>query len=251
MDWSALLTALATSVAAGAAVVVIFVSRNQVAIAQKQVTVAQQQMQISQQQASLALETLHDLHRPMVCPSGTLPRTGGDLDWNLKEYGVTFQNVGSGIALNVCAVMMPPKPTTPQYILSPRYTVWRLPHLLPNAPEHQLNMGLGVLSINGDATIDQENQRALYAPSKPSDLDLRVGRGYNIIARLTLTYQDIFGFKHAGIFDYIDLYGWQHVASLAKIQVDLEDLQHQRDTEERRQQESLSRQTLKQITGMQ
>ena len=245
MDWvtfAIVVTALATLVTAGTAVGVIIISRSQVAISQRQV-------EASQEQARLASETLRDLHRPIICPSGTLPGTEGNLDWNRAEYEVLLQNVDSGIALNICGVMLPPKSAIPQYMLEPRYTLWRLPNLPTNTPSQPFKLLKGVVTISGNSTIDKENQRSLFAPSKPSDLDLRVGTAYNIIARLTLTYQDIFGFKHAGIFDYIDLYGWQHVASIPNISVELEDLQHQREAEQQRQQQVLSRLTLKRITG--
>lgn len=54
-----------------------------------------------------------------------------------------------------------------------------------------------------------------------------MGGKYNVLARLTLTYQDIFRRKHAATFDYIDLYGWQCVALLSDIAKDLEDVNSQ------------------------
>ncbi|MCL4508490.1 MAG: hypothetical protein M1296_03060 [Chloroflexi bacterium] len=62
------------------------------------------------------------------------------------------------------------------------------------------------------------------APEQPTPQERMLGGYYNSIARLTLTYQDIFMRKHAGVFDYIDHYGWQCVALLADIPKDLEDL---------------------------
>jgi hypothetical protein len=77
MDWTTfvtVVTAIATLVTAGTAVGVIFIYRKQVAIGQKQV-------EASQEQAHIASETLRDLHRPLICPSGTLTHTEGNLDW--------------------------------------------------------------------------------------------------------------------------------------------------------------------------
>lgn len=247
MDWTAvvtIVTAVATLVTAGAAVLVIFIYRKQVAIGQEQV-------QVSQKQANLALEALYDSHRPLICPSGTLPITEGNLDWNLKEYEVALQNVGSGIALNVCGVMMSPRPTIPPHMLEPRYTLWREPRILSNAPEKPYKMRLGVVTISGEAEIGKEKKYTLFAPQKPTDLQLRLDMAYNIIARLSLTYQDIFGWKHASIYDYIDLYGWQHVASIPKIAIDLEDLERQRAVEGQRYQQEQALQMRKRLDGKQ
>jgi hypothetical protein len=45
------------------------------------------------------------------------------------------------------------------------------------------------------------------------------------VARLTLTYQDVFRRTHAAVYDYIDLYGWQCTALLPGIAKDLEDVE--------------------------
>lgn len=57
-----------------------------------------------------------------------------------------------------------------------------------------------------------------------------LGGQYNVLARLTLTYQDIYLRKHAAVFDYIDLYAWQCVALLTDTETDLETI----DSEVRR-----------------
>ena len=47
---------------------------------------------------------------------------------------------------------------------------------------------------------------------------------YNIVGRLTLTYSDVFGRRHAAIFDYIDIHGWQLAEFAADLEENLEDL---------------------------
>lgn len=75
--------------------------------------------------------------------------------------------------------------------------------------------------MTGDATI---GGYPLYAPAKPTREEQMLGGHYNIVARLTLTYQDIFERKHAAVFDYIDLYGWRCIALLVDIPRDLDAL---------------------------
>jgi len=56
---------------------------------------------------------------------------------------------------------------------------------------------------------------------------------YNTLARLTLTYEDIFRHKQAALFDYIDLYGWQCIALIPDIPTSLEDLDRKEDRNSR------------------
>jgi hypothetical protein len=50
---------------------------------------------------------------------------------------------------------------------------------------------------------------------------------YNIIARLTVTYEDVFKRKHAAVFDYIDVLGWYCVGLFEGTDPDLEGLNDQ------------------------
>ena len=72
----------------------------------------------------------------------------------------------------------------------------------------------------GEATI---GGYTLYAPLVPSAAE-RWQKGSPIaVARLTITYHDIFGHKHATIFDYMAWRQWRYVAFLRNIREDLED----------------------------
>lgn len=53
-----------------------------------------------------------------------------------------------------------------------------------------------------------------------------------VTARLTLTYQDVEGRKHAAIFDYVQDHGWKQVKYLSNISKTLDELnaQHTHDT---------------------
>ena len=75
--------------------------------------------------------------------------------------------------------------------------------------------------MNGDAMIGPHK---LFAPRRSTRGESIRGGHYNTLARLTLTYEDIFSHKHAAVFDYIDLYKWQCVALISDISTSLEDL---------------------------
>jgi hypothetical protein len=80
---------------------------------------------------------------------------------------------------------------------------------------------LGGTLIPGDAQLAGHE---LYAPPKPSQYELMVMGQYNIVARLTITWEDVFKRKHAGIYDYIDVFGWYCVGLFEDTERDLEDL---------------------------
>jgi hypothetical protein len=171
--------------------------------------------------ADASRDELFDAHRPVIFPSGKLPLTYRyQLDWDRHTYEVTLQNAGAGVALTICGVLFPPKPSQPSSTLPRRYTLWREAPLLPAAPGRAIQMEMGRTIVNGDVTIDTYT---LYAPERPTHQD-SMSNCYNVVARLTLTYQDIFRRKHASVFDYIDLYGWQCVALLTDVSKDLEEL---------------------------
>jgi hypothetical protein len=66
-------------------------------------------------------------------------------------------------------------------------------------------------------------QYSLCPPSlnqRPDSIDGK----YANVARLTLTYTDVFGRKHASIYDHTDWHRWKFVVHLEDIRNDLEDI---------------------------
>ena len=183
---------------------------------------AQRQAEQAEKQVAAIEQERLDRQRPIVYPLGQLPLTEDNhVDWaKLEGCDLRLENVGAGVALILCGVLFAPEPDTPPRILPDRFTVWREPPLLPGA-SRPIKLAIGKTIMNGDAKI---SEYPLFAPKKPTYHELTMGGRYNVLARLTLTYQDIFKRKHAAVFDYIDLYAWQCVVFLADIPSDLEDV---------------------------
>jgi hypothetical protein len=114
-------------------------------------------------------------------------------------------------------VLFPPEGQSTPGQLPPRYTLWREPSLRPGM-SRRVKLETGATVMNGDAMIGGYQ---LFAPRKPSLGEMHGGR-YNVLARLTLTYQDIYARRHAAIFDYVDLYGWQCIGVPTEVSQDLE-----------------------------
>jgi len=216
---SGAIQAISTIVLVGVTFVLFLVTWTYAKAAKQQAEHAERLVEETQQQR-------FDQHRPVLHPSGTPPLTeSGDVDWQ-PHCELRLQNVGSGVALIVCGVLFPPEPKQPGSWLPERYTIWRESSFLPGFEGQSVKLVKGITKMNGDATIGGGYQ--LFAPRKPTR-QLPMGGQYNILARLTLTYKDIFMHKHGAVFDYIDPYGWQCVDLLSNIPKDLEDIDQEAD----------------------
>jgi hypothetical protein len=185
---------------------------------------AQRQAEESGRQVAETKEQRFDQHRPALHPVGNLALTESRLvNWYEASLDLPIQNVGTGVALVVCGILFPPEGAGRPGLLPQRYSAWRESAVLPGQGVRSIRFLQGVTKTNGDETIG--NYR-LSAPEAPTHEKLMFGLQYNILARLTLTYQDIFMRKHAAMFDYIDIYGWQCVALLPDIPRDLDEIEH-------------------------
>lgn len=177
-------------------------------------------------------QTQYNSSRPLLVPEGA-PKFQGDkpqwLDWNVNEQVLAVRNVGSGVALNVASVLYGCESYVVDWATNKRseseksihWTCWlgvpiasdetkEATHKKGNGNFYEKNMHIGQHSFN--------------APPEP-----RVVPHQNqpfIIARITITYLDIFKRKHASIFDYVQhTGGWQLVEFLEEIKEDLSDLE--------------------------
>lgn len=224
MEVIAWLSLLVASVATGAAVWLAFVG-------QRQVKMGQQQLAVSQEQVRQSLEALYDNRRPILVPTSPLPLLENGnrkhFDFQQASCPLTVRNVGSGIALNVRAVIHPPKPDgSPSYLTS-RQTLWLgIPVDAGESVETETRVGMTVVS--GDATIEGESTPStLYAPPEPSMREMMLLDTAYIVGRLTMTYHDVYGRKHASVFDFTDLGLWECVRVVRDIPKDIEDLDHE------------------------
>lgn len=182
---------------------------------------AKRQAHQAERQVAETREQRFDEFLPVLHPFGNIPIDVDGVDWNKPEMNIQLRNVGRGVALIVCGVLFPPKPETPSKDVIRRYTIWRETPFLPEAHSRIVTLKQGKTIMGGDITI---GKYTLFAQKKPSRQEMMVASKYNIVARLTLTYQDIFRRKHAAVFDYIESYGWQCIGLLSNIAKDFEDI---------------------------
>ena len=187
---------------------------------------------VTHRYADVVKQQRFDLSRPVIHPSGAPPLTeSGDIDWNKSRCELQLRNIGNGIALIVCGVIFPPEPKDQVGILPARYTLWREPTIPMEPDDRAYKFQQGVTKIPGEAKI---GPHTLFAPSRstprrPTRAESMLHGRYNTLARLTLTYEDIFRHKHAALFDYIDLYGWQSIGLISDISTSLEELDRKTD----------------------
>ncbi len=96
-----------------------------------------------------------------------------------------------------------------------RFVVWNYPALTPGATGDEITLRPGS-NISSDTIIKG------YILSVPDDVN-HVG----VIARFTLTYYDVFGRKHASIYDYHSQIGWISRGHFSDIEYDIYELDRQ------------------------
>lgn len=216
---------------------------------------AQEQVKVSQAQNQQTLESERDAQLPVLMPIAQLmaigfvrnETTGLETPWNKPGYDpnqskvpVKIKNVGPGIALNIWGIVFGPEPTDEtQRVMeqhhSHRYGLPLEPvtaessSTSPTAPRNTVETvwSAGGVAVWGNAEItDGTKHYTLYAPRKPSLADTMRGNAEKV-ARLTLTYSDIFGRKHAAIYDLTAQMVWENVAYVRNIQHDLDEMQQE------------------------
>ncbi len=168
------------------------------------------------------IEAQYNASRPLLVPVAPDLTEQYDVDvpitfdWNNDTSFVTIQNVGVGIAINIWIAMLPPALATESIT---QYAS-RL-----GSP---LAAGSGPVKVylNQGATQFQESDHVQgYTLSVPPERAAGLAeRADHFLARLSITYQDIFGRKHASLFDLSDRGIWVNVAFLTPIERDLGDL---------------------------
>ncbi len=165
------------------------------------------------------LEAQFNASRPLLVPISTDP--GGQfeteepvaIDWDVAQMFVTIQNVGTGIAANIWITLLPPAPMSDgnsQYVSrlgSPVAT---------GGDPFKIYLQQGTGSFDED---DRINEHSLCVP--PGQAAGSTDRRDHFIARMCITYQDIFSRKHASIFDMSDRGIWVNVAFLTNVERDL------------------------------
>jgi hypothetical protein len=137
------------------------------------------------------------------------------LKWEEPIQDITLSNMGVGIALNVASVLFGCKSYNSDTgrITAPFDGYWALWLNVPIPPSDKVRCAY--ISRNG--LFREENRQvagySFFAPPEPEFADLTNGASLHITARISITYQDIFGRKYASIYDYVNNIGWQFVKS--------------------------------------
>jgi hypothetical protein len=189
---------------------------------------------ITLQQFRLSREARYDSYRPLLYPSEkpALARsTTGETVLGLPAAGegLVIYNAGSGVATNVRGAIYGPKPAEPMRVL-PDLQYLRLETPLPDKSSAPVVSAPGGWILPGDTSVvgRGNNKPTLYAPPRPTLGSQMYKSAPNIVWRLTLTYHDIFGRKHASVFDLTDQFVWRCVGFFPNIPKDIEELDRER-----------------------
>lgn len=141
--------------------------------------------------------------RPVLHPRQALILEQGatEVDWDtMREISIKVVNAGPGVAMNVCGVFMD-HCHNPQ-ITDRRFSYMRRDILLATE-ERIIKFERGGTLVNGEDEIGgikvgpSERETSFQNPSP------------FVIGRLTITYSDIFGRKHATSIDYTKMERWE------------------------------------------
>jgi len=169
----------------------------------------------SQDALGLAREQIEQSKQPILIPLSALPLTAliGQLDYTHSELPLELKNVGTGVALNIWGVLVPPK-SIPQK----PYSFSSQAHLLQDK-EFKALFHIGQFDY-----FTEKDKIGVYDLKPSSELtQVAMTNILKYATRLTLTYIDVFGVKHATVYDYTHGNEWKVVAH-SRVQHDLEDM---------------------------
>ena len=211
-----IVTVVAIAITAAATVAIAIFAIPTIQAYRKQVEIGQEQVRVSQEQ-------LFNQFRPVLHPVGDLGplvnMVNGKsfIQWgNQNQVIEGLRNMGGGPAFNIYGILFgPPYITTPPTPPRERYVVWNYPALSPGQEGDKITLQQ-FTNIKSDTTI---GGYPLYVPNDADHIA--------IIARFTLTYHDVFGRKHASIYDYHAQYGWRSRGHFPNIEYDIRELDRQ------------------------
>jgi hypothetical protein len=168
-------------------------------------------IKVTGQQVQQTLEARYDQYRPLLVPDGKsfelIIGQSNDLEGRGYvfvelsgcQYGIYLHNIGSGPALGVWGVIYRPPPVSGD---RPNHHFFKYGTPILAGQTEESASAEGTVILSGDVTIDKEGKHTLYAPPLPSLGEVLTGSAPTTLARLTITYKDIFNRKHASIFDF-------------------------------------------------
>ena len=177
------------------------------------------------------LEAQYAACRPLLVPVAEFPGNPGigpfldEVNWNVDSKSIWLRNVGTGIATNIWGVLMQPETMPPPNIQYAGFV---------GSPISPTDHSLEVLFLRGRTKLTCEDTIDEHTLCVPKDLSPKQdfeqnARGDKYLARLTLTYHDIFGRKHASIFDFTKRGVWVNRAFVPNIKHDLGEMDEAKD----------------------
>jgi len=209
------LSAVANAIAA---IVIIRLTSKTIKTYNGQLKAAHEQINVTQAQ------TFNQI-RPILLPPASIDNIfNKGSGAPLLQYGLGpdkaiidgLQNIGTGPAFNIYGILFgPPFQNTPP---RERYIIWNYGFLPTGILGKEITLSQGS-SLPSETTV---SGYTLYVPDDAQHI--------GCIARLTLTYHDIFGRKLASIYDYQNRLGWICVKHIENLEHDIYELDEQEPT---------------------
>jgi len=160
--------------------------------------------------------------RPVLIPEGQLPP---ESLWQGPDFHLHLNNVGRGLASNVEAVILPPK--AKRKVVPPMFHAV-IPGPIKAGDSAKVMLRVGGYMISEDDAISgipmAVPPERTPEPGFPSPFRTQP----RCTARITITCTDLFGTKHASVFDWQELGGWLAVKVIAHADAQIEDIDAKR-----------------------
>lgn len=173
-------------------------------------------------------------HRPLLVPANTLgldenhPMMRPDWQSFWRESMHTFQvkNVGLGVALDPCGVILPPREQGVTWVPINEYFLrLNVPIAVNEVISTQFEIGNTIFTADdliSNVPMGVPADRAPNARMSSAD------RRDRIELRMTLSYRDIYRRRHATVFDLTPRLHWVCVAVLTDIEKDILDMDEEK-----------------------
>lgn len=150
-----------------------------------------------------------------------------------QGYPIRLLNVGVGPAFNVSGCLYPPRPQPGQQVDGKGIAFYQLLAIdvfrgnladRSSTDHPMIPLSEGIM-LPGERAIDGRGRFTLFGPpSQFTEGQYVIPTRTPVLARLTLTYQDVEGRKHAAIFDYLERHGWRQITYLHNVPHTLDEL---------------------------
>jgi len=172
-----------------------------------------QHQQVSQEEAEF---------RPVMIPEGVVPP---ESLWQGPEFHLQIRNVGRGLASNLEAILLPPK--AGRKVVPPMFHAAIPRPITPGYPE-EIKLRPGGYMIVEDDIISGVSLAVPPERSPEKGFPDPHRTQPRCTARMTITCTDLFGVKHASIFDWQESGGWLAVKIISHADAQIEDVDARR-----------------------